>query len=125
MWGLDYTTLKVGDEVSIARTGSWSIHSDGIYKVVKINKIKVFVQRVSDGYERVFSVKRRCEAGASDRYRSAYLESVETKRARDAQQQREREVRSAWAAVEQAGRDKNISKLRQAVADLELLIGEK
>lgn len=124
MWGLDYTTLKVGDEVGVARTGSWNIHSEGIYTVVKANKMKIVVQRVSDGYQREFSVKRRCEAGASDRYRGAYLESVETKRARDAQQQREREVRSAWAAVEQAGRDKNISKLRQAVADLELLVKE-
>ena len=124
MWGLDYTTLKVGDEVGVARTGSWDVHSEGVYVVVKANKMKLVVQRKTDGYERVFSVKRRCEADASDRYRAAYLESVADLQQREARKQREREVRSAWAAVEQAGRDKNMSKLRQAVADLELLVGE-
>ena len=124
MWGLDYSTLKVGDEVSVARTGSWDTRSEGVYVVVKANKLKLIVQRKTDGYERVFSVKRRCEMGAEDRYRAAYLETVASKEQREARQQRERDVRSAWAAVEQAGRDKNVSQLREALHSLIKVVDE-
>ena len=124
MWGLDYSTLKVGDEVSVARTGSWDTRSEGVYVVVKANKMKVVVQRKGDGYERSFSVKRRCESGASDRWRSAYLETVADKEQREARQQRERDVKYAWAAVEQAGRDKNVSQLREALHSLIKVVDE-
>ena len=122
MWGLDYSTLKVGDEVSVARSGSWDTRSEGVYKVVKVNKLKLIVQRVGDGYERSFSVKRRCESGASDRYRSAFLETVADKEQREARQKRERDVKNAWAAVEQAGRGRNVDSLREALHELAKLV---
>ena len=122
MWGLDYSTLKVGDEVSVARTGSWDTRSEGVYVVVKANKMKVVVQRKGDGYERSFSVKRRCESGASDRWRSAYLETVADKEEREARQRRERDVKQAWAAVEQAGRNKSVDSLREALHTLAKLV---
>ena len=122
MWGLDYSTLKVGDEVSVARSGSWDTRSEGVYKVVKVNKLKLIVQRVGDGYERSFSVKRRCESGASDRDRSAFLETVADKEQREARQKRERDVKNAWAAVEQAGRSKSVDSLREALHTLVKLV---
>ena len=125
MWGLDYSTLKVGDEVAIARSGSWSLFSEGVYAVVKVNKMKVFLQRKSDGYERVFSVKRRCEFGDSDRYRSAFLETVADHQAREEKRRQEQKVWAAWSTAEKAAQNKNISQLRQALANLELLVDKK
>lgn len=121
MWGMDYTTLQVGDEVAVARSGSWMVHSEGIYTVVKVDKLKVVVRRKSDNYERVFSVKRRCEMGKENSYRSAYLEPVADMEARDRKMARERDIRRAWQEAEQAGRDKDIVALRDALMQLEKL----
>ena len=125
MWGLDYSTLKVGDEVAIARSGTWSLFSEGVYAVVKVNKMKVFVQRKADGYERVFSVKRGCEFGDYDRYCSAFLETVADHQAREAKRRQEQKVRAAWSTAEKAAQNKDIAQLRQALADLELLVDKK
>ena len=123
MWGLDYAALKVGQEVAIARTGTWRIFSEGVYTVVKANKLKVVVRRNSDGYERTFSVKRKCEMSQEASYRAAYLESVEDMRLREAQYAAQRDRASAWTAAEQAARDKNLAALREAVAKLEQFAG--
>ena len=118
----DYSSLNVNDTVAVARPGSWQIHSEGIYRVVKVNKLKVVVERESDGYQRVFSVKRRCEMCAGSHYRAAYLESVDSMLKREAQLQRERDVRAAWADVEQAGRVKSWTALQAAVSKLQKLV---
>jgi hypothetical protein len=86
--------------------------------------MKVVVQRKSDGYERVFSVKRQCEMGAENRWRGAFLEAVVDKQARDSKLEQERNVRAAWSAVEQAGRDKNVSQLREALHSLIKVVDE-
>ena len=119
---MNYTTLKTGDKVAVARSGSWSTHREGIYTVIKANKVKIVVQREHDGYLREFSVARRCEMGATDRYRAAYLESVEVNAARDAHMSREREIRAAWRDIEQATAAKNMVALRAAMAHLETLM---
>lgn len=116
---LDYTTLKVGDQVAVARSGGWSIMNEGVYRVVKINKVKIVVERVSDCYQREFSVKRRCEMGSTDRYRSACLETVAEQEARIERRQQEAAKRQAWSAVEQAARDKDFTALQKAMAVLE------
>ena len=121
MWGMDYSTLKVGDEVAVARSGSWMVHSEGVYTVAKVDKLKVVVRRKSDNYERVFSVKRRCEMGKENSYRSAYLEPVADKEARERKMERERDVRRAWSDAEQAGRNKDMVALRAALALLDAL----
>ena len=121
---LDYTTLQVGQRVGIARHASWSILSEGIYTVAKANKMKVTVKRDSDGYERVFSVKRRCEAGAEDRYRAAYLESLETLQAREAEMKVQRAIRAAWNNAEHAAKHKNLTDLLTAVQELQSLLAD-
>lgn len=118
MWGLDYATLKVGQEVAIARVGSWRVFSEGVYTVVKVDKIKIVLRRNSDNYERTFSVKRKCEMGRGDPWRSSYLESVEDMEKREAQYAAERDRASAWSTAEQAARDKNLAALQEAVAKL-------
>lgn len=118
MWGLDYTTLKVGDDVAVARTGSWDTHCEGTYTVTKTNKMKIVVQRKSDGYERVFSVKRRCELSATSRYHSAFLESVEDQQTRQAKKAAERELRNTWKLAENAATNKDLATLRQLVDKL-------
>lgn len=116
---LDYTTLKVGDQVAVAYPGGWSIMNQGVYRVVKANKMKVIVERITDGYLREFSVKRRCEMGALDRFRAAYLETVAEQEARIERRQQEAAKRQAWSAVEQAARDKDFTALQKAMAVLE------
>lgn len=114
---MDYTTLKVGDIVAVARHGSWDISNQGEYRVAKVNKVKVVVERVGDNYQREFSVKKRSEMGSS--FHNAFLETVEEQQARIAARQREVAKRRAWSAVEQAARDKDYTALQQAVANLE------
>ena len=62
----DLNTLKVGQEVAIAHSGSWNIHYYFGYEVVSISpkRTKIVVKRVSDGYERTFSGAGR-ECGAA------------------------------------------------------------
>lgn len=122
MWGLDYTTVTVGQEVAIARSGNWRTHSEGVYTVVKANKIKIVLRRASDGYERTFSVKRKVELGrlgGESVFRSAYLEHVADMQKREARYAAERECKQAWMDAEQAARDKDLAALQAIVAKLE------
>lgn len=119
---MDYTTLNVCDLVAVARPGTWDIMNEGNYFVVKVNKMKVVVERASDGYQREFSVKRRCEAKSTDRYSGAYLELPEKQAARIEQRNKEVTKRQAWAAVENASMRKDIAALREAVAALEEML---
>jgi hypothetical protein len=121
MWGLSLSTLKVGDEVAIARPGSWHTHSEGVYTVVKANKMVVVVQRKSDGYERTFSVKRGVEKGNESRYHTPYLESVESMQKREAANALERDKRHAWKQAESAAQQKDLTSLKEIVAQLEAL----
>lgn len=116
--GLDYTALKVGELVAVARGGGWSTFSEGLYRVVKINKMVVVVQRERDAYERTFSVKLRREKGDGDRYRSAYLESVADQQQREAQYAREREVNAMWKDAERAAVTRNLAALKELVDKL-------
>jgi hypothetical protein len=119
---LDYTTLQVGQQVAVAQNGSWTIQNQGVYRVTKVNKVKVVVERVSDGYQREFSVRRRQELTKYDAgYHTAFLESVEDQERRIQQKIHEQAIRAAWAAVEQAGRDRNMQALQAAIADLNRL----
>ena len=116
---MDYTTLKVGDIVAVARPGTWDIMNEGNYFVVKVNKMKVVVERASDCYQREFSVKRRCEAKSTDRYNAPYLETVEEQQARIAKRQQIAARREAWRKVELAANRQDLAALRQAVVALE------
>lgn len=117
---MDYTTLKVGDIVAVACYGSWSISNQGRYRVTKVNKVKVVVERVSDNYRREFSVRKRSEMGVTaSAYHSAFLETVEEQDTRMAAQAKEEAKRHAWDRVEQAVRDKNFAALQKSMAVLE------
>jgi hypothetical protein len=115
---MNLSTLNVGDRVSVAYNGSWSIRSQGIYIVTKINKVRITLQREGDGYERKFSVKTGAEIG-SDRYRSAYIESIQDKENREAAALARGKERQAWENAELAATNKDISALRKALRELE------
>ena len=115
---LDYTTLQVGQQIAVARPLSWSVSSEGIYRVSKVNKMKVEVTRDSDGYMRQFSVKRQCEVGSTDRYRGAFLETVEDQKARHAEESERRNRVAAWSAVESAARGRDEQALELALVQL-------
>ena len=114
---LDYTTLQVGQQIAVARHLSWKVISQGIYRVSKVNKMKVEVTRDSDGYTRQFSVKRRCEVGNTF-LTGAFLETVETQKARQAVESERRDRAAAWHAVQEAARDRDEQALVAALANL-------
>ena len=118
---MDYTTLKVGDQVAVARSGTWSTHNQGIYTVVKANKLKIVVQRNSDGYERTFSVKRSCEAGTLSRWDSAFLEPVEEQQARIATREHAASIRMQWSKMESAVSNKDLAALKELITELDAL----
>ena len=98
---LDLNTLVVGQQVGIAKHGAWETRSQGLYMVVKANKVKVVVRRLVDDHERLFSVKRGCEVGGN-KYNSAFLETVEAQAAREAKKTAARNIDSAWEELEKA-----------------------
>jgi uncharacterized protein (DUF1015 family) len=51
------STYIVGQVVGILCSGSWSTNTQGKFTVTKVNKVRVELARISDGYVRVFSVK--------------------------------------------------------------------
>lgn len=117
---MNYAALAVGQEVAVSRSGNWRTHNEGVYKVVKANKLKVTLERVSDGYVREFSVKRRVELGKMEsRWSSPFIESVAEMQRREAVYAAERDRKQAWADAEQAARDKDLTKLKVIVAKLE------
>jgi hypothetical protein len=119
MWGLDYSTLKEGQYVAVSRSGSWRTMNEGVYRVVKANKLKVVVERQVDGYTREFSVKRRVELNKGEsRWNSAFIESVADMEKREAQYAAERDRKQTWADAEQAARDKDLAKLKVIVDKL-------
>ena len=122
MSDLDYSTLKVGQYVAVSSTASWRTRSEGIYRVVEANKIKVVLVREDVGLTREFSVKRRVEVGDSaSPWSRAFIESVADMEKREAQYAAERERKQLWVDAEQAAREKNLTKLSDIVNKLSQL----
>lgn len=119
----DLSTLKVGERIAIARFGSWSTSSQGAYLVKNVNKVRVVVARETDGYERTFSTRTGVEKG-SERYHSAFIETIAEMEERAAADQKSREFIMAWAAVEEAAKKRNSVDLLFAVDNLKKLLGK-
>lgn len=117
MNSLNYSELTVNSKIAVARPGSWTTHSEGVYTVVKVDKVKVVVSRVGDGHTRTFSVKRRCELPANS-FRNAYLETVEEQEARNLRLAAEQALRRLWEMGEQGARNKDLTALKAVVAEL-------
>ena len=116
---LDYSTLQAGQEVSIARSVNWSTSSQGVYKVIKVNKIKVVLER-ADGVQREFSVKTGKELGTLVHNKS-YIETLGDKLKRDAEQYKQQKLGIAWVNLQQAAQGKDLKKIKQSLAELENL----
>lgn len=122
----DYAALKVGDAVAVARYGTWNISNQGIYVVVKVDKIKVVVQRVGDNYERSFSVRKRHELGVHAALRNdTFLEAVEDQTARAELRRRDTEIANMWRQAEAAAAQRNFDKLKSMVDQLALIVEPK
>ena len=117
---LDLTTLKAGNQVGIARVSSWSTHNEGVYTVVKADKVKVVLQRASDKHERTFSVKTGDEKGSS-KYKSAFLESVVGQEQRAKKLAHELQVKDTWTRLSDAAEGKSVEKAEAALAELKAL----
>ena len=115
---LEPRELNVGDKVTVARYRNFGgVSLQGIYDVVKVDKMKVVLRRESDGYERVFSVKTGIEKGSS-RYKSAIIESLEDNDEREVQRAQLAKLNESWTNVQNAAGRKNLKDLELAVAAL-------
>ena len=119
---LDYSTLQAGQEVSIARSGGWNTSSQGVYKVIKANKVKVVLERadITDRFTREFSVKTKKELGVSYDTRS-YIETLADKLKRDVEQYKQQKLGIAWVNLQQAVQGKDLNKIKQSITELENL----
>ena len=109
-------SVKVGQVVSVANSGGWTTRSEGLYTVVKANKLRVEVCRNTDAYKRTFSVKRGVElCGAGYKNHRVYLETPESAAARDARTKLEQERKNAWAVVESATARRNYAAVQEAM----------
>ena len=109
---------NVGNEVGVILRNSWGRdHLQGLYRVTKSNKTRVHIQRVSDGYERIFSAMTGVEKG-STRYRSAEIISVDRYR----QMEKLNDINdyeNAWREIESLASKKDLFGLKNAIANLE------
>ena len=111
----------VGQEVAVIRYGNWGgILQQGVYRVTKSNKVRVHLQRISDGYERVFSAKTGVEQG-STRYSSAGIISVERYNVIEAARLRKDTLHNAWNTVQEAVKNKDIAEIKAALDVLEAI----
>ena len=121
---LNLNTLKEGDHVAVACHGNWNISSQGFYIVKKANKVRIIVARERDGYEREFSTRTGVEKG-SERYRSAFIETVADQQSRTEANKYTQSVLAAWSLVEEAGKRKNFAALIATTNALKLLLDPK
>ena len=106
--------LQIGQQVGVAYAGGWSVQSQGLYIVKDINKVRIVLVRESDGHQRTFSSRTGIEKG-SDRYYSAFIESVAVQVERAKVNEHRRAVDKAWADVEQAAKQKNHAAVTAAL----------
>ena len=107
--------LTVGMDVGIAHSGSWGPRSEGIYSVIKTDKVKVVLQH--GDRIRTYSVRTGRELGVSEyAMTQTWLESPATQEARDTQNKKERDVRNAWKTLEAAASQKNYAAAEAALA---------
>lgn len=116
---LDYNTLSIGQEVAVTLCNNWSTSSQGIYKVIKLDKVKLVLER-EDGVQRSFSVKTKKELGVSYDSRS-FVETLGDKLKRDAEQYRQQKLGIAWVNLQRAAQSKDLNKIKQSLTELENL----
>lgn len=121
---IDLASLKVGDEVHIARTGTWEAMSIGFFTVIKADKLKVILQRVNNDYQMRFSVKTGdCwnDREGKYEYSSCWVESAEVGKDRISKRNAKAELNNAWRELEKAVESKNIEQIKAKLAEVEKL----
>jgi len=121
---LQLNTLTVGQKVAIAHCSSFgTISNQGVYVVSKVNKLKVALTRESDGYERLFSIKRDAEIrdyGVETSYdKRSFIETVEEQNARKEALAKKTEISLIWKKASEAVESRNLTELKLLVAELE------
>lgn len=121
---MDYRTLKVGDQVTISCVRSWNIAYQGIYNVVKADKVKIVLRREGDGYERVFSVKTGYEKSYDGKYieKHTRIEPVENMIAHNKKMDKERAINSIWSKIQNAANRKRYNELKEVFAELQEVV---
>ena len=116
---LEIVMYAVGNAVAVIRHGSWGhTQLQGIYRVTKSNKMRVHLQRESDGYERIFSAITGLEKG-STRYHSSEIISVDRYRQIEKMEQMKNEIRDIWRDIQNFASNKDLDGLKNAVSKLE------
>lgn len=121
---IDLASLKVGDEVHMARAGSWDVMSIGFFTVIKADKLKVIFQRVNNDHQIRFSVKtgdRWNDFQNKYEYSDIWVESVEAGKDRISKRNAKAELNNAWKELEKAVESKNIEQIKEKLMEVEKL----
>jgi hypothetical protein len=112
----DYSTLYVGQVVHVYYNGR---HQGSSYRVVKVNKVKVTLERESDKHIRTFSVKRRFELdGFSQPFRTAYLVYEYAHHVAEAEQAARNKCNDIWASIGRAVERKDPNLIKDLLLQL-------
>ena len=117
---MDISKLHAGDRVAVARHGARSTRGQGIYIVIKADKVNIVLEREGDGYVRTFSAKTGIERGQVG-YRSAFIESVSAYEAREEQLSKERKIRDMWYELELSVKCKDLTAIGDNIAEIKAL----
>lgn len=114
--------IKVGDKRGIIGGRGWGgVFFEGIYKIVKIDKVKIVLEREGDGYQRTFSAKTGIEKG-SNSYRTPLIITVDDYTARQESVKKQNIIVSQWDLIKEHANNQKLSDLKAAISELEELL---
>lgn len=121
---LDYTKLVVGQQVAVGKMSRYNSYVwQGVYVVTKVDKMKVVLARVADGYERSFSVKTGVELNSTaTRYTTNSLFSVDDSKANEASKQAAAVQNGMWSDLKEAATRKDLFAVQTMLAKLEAVL---
>lgn len=119
--------LEVGQRVGVAVMASsyGPDRSLGIFRVTKKNKVRIVLERETDGYQVQFSARlwHRLLGDGQVSY-NTYVESVEAQQAREQHKAKRDEIRQAWTQFEQATKGRQIAELQVLLDQIQQLESE-
>lgn len=116
--------LAVGDRVGVARMANryGPDMSIGLYRVIKKNRVRIVLERETDGYQVHFSARfgyRLMGQGQVDY--DTYVESVEAQQAREARKAQRAELVCVWDQLEQAARRRQLGQAQELLTRVQQL----
>lgn len=116
--------LEVGQRVGVAVMASsyGPDRSLGICRVTKKNKVRIVLERESDGFQVQFSTRLGHRLLGEGRVGyNTYVESVESQQSREQRSAQREKINQVWSHVEQATKRRRTAEIRDLLDQIQQL----